>query len=319
VKGKSNISVKSCAGVYGYGFQGQERDNEWKGEGNSINYKYRMHDPRIGRFLSIDPLAVHFPWNSPYSFSMNRVIDKIELEGAEIAEPAYKSLAGGYVTAIDGVGTQAMSEEQVMFQMLSRMGLKVPIYQRQATIGPGNPGAGTPLALAYDMQAYNYEAYGQYLPGVGDIGDGANVAANLFEGNYWSAAAGLFWFIPGSDYLKGFKNLKGARVFGECVEYAEDFMSKKANELMKIGATSVKRFEINLPNGRIGSFTEQLSETGLHQYIEVVKDGETMIFDNMHPDGILKTEYLKSIAGQSRNEGFLDGVDLILNFVTEIK
>jgi RHS repeat-associated protein len=66
-----------------YGFQGQEKDDDIKGEGNSINYKYRMHDPRIGRFFSLDPLAPSYPWNSPYAFSENRVIDGIELEGLE--------------------------------------------------------------------------------------------------------------------------------------------------------------------------------------------------------------------------------------------
>ncbi|HBH05977.1 MAG TPA: hypothetical protein DDX92_05190 [Flavobacteriales bacterium] len=68
---------------YRYGFQGQEKDDEWKGSGNSINYKYRMHDPRLGRFLSLDPLAPDYPHNSPYAFSENRVIDGVELEGLE--------------------------------------------------------------------------------------------------------------------------------------------------------------------------------------------------------------------------------------------
>lgn len=68
---------------YRYGFQGQEKDDELKGEGNSINFKYRMHDPRIGRFFAVDPLASSYPWNSPYSFSENKVIDHIELEGRE--------------------------------------------------------------------------------------------------------------------------------------------------------------------------------------------------------------------------------------------
>ncbi|MDR6302302.1 hypothetical protein GGR31_002982 [Mesonia maritima] len=58
-------------------------DNEVKGEGNSINYKFRMHDPRIGRFFALDPLEKGYPWNSPYAFSENRVIDGIDLEGAE--------------------------------------------------------------------------------------------------------------------------------------------------------------------------------------------------------------------------------------------
>ena len=68
---------------YRYGFQGQEKDDELKGEGNSLNYTFRMHDPRVGRFLSLDPLAPQYPHNSPYAFSENRVIDGVELEGAE--------------------------------------------------------------------------------------------------------------------------------------------------------------------------------------------------------------------------------------------
>lgn len=42
-----------------------------------------MHDPRVGRFFSVDPLARDYPWNSSYAFSENRVIDGIELEGLE--------------------------------------------------------------------------------------------------------------------------------------------------------------------------------------------------------------------------------------------
>ncbi|WP_236458909.1 RHS repeat-associated core domain-containing protein [Flavobacterium jumunjinense] len=42
-----------------------------------------MHDPRLGRFLSRDPLSKNYPWNSDYSYSENRVVDGIELEGLE--------------------------------------------------------------------------------------------------------------------------------------------------------------------------------------------------------------------------------------------
>jgi hypothetical protein len=61
-------------------------DNEIKGEGNSINYKYRMHDPRVGRFFATDPLTHKYPWYSPYSFSGNKVIHRVELEGLEDAK-----------------------------------------------------------------------------------------------------------------------------------------------------------------------------------------------------------------------------------------
>jgi RHS repeat-associated protein len=79
----SNKSVLKERRAYLYGFQGQERDNEFKGDGNSVNYKYRVHDPRLGRFLSIDPLAPKYAHNSPYAFSENIVINAIELEGLE--------------------------------------------------------------------------------------------------------------------------------------------------------------------------------------------------------------------------------------------
>jgi len=68
---------------YRYGYQGSEKDDEIKGKGNSINYKYRMHDPRLGRFFAVDPLYKRYPHNSPYAFSENRVIDGVELEGLE--------------------------------------------------------------------------------------------------------------------------------------------------------------------------------------------------------------------------------------------
>jgi RHS repeat-associated protein len=68
---------------YRYGFQGQEKDDELKGEGNSLNYTFRMHDPRIGRFFAIDPLTKSYPWYTPYSFSGNKVIAFTELEGME--------------------------------------------------------------------------------------------------------------------------------------------------------------------------------------------------------------------------------------------
>ncbi len=80
---KNASSEKNRVNAYRYGFQGQEKDDEIKGPGNSVNFKFRVHDPRLGRFLSIDPLAPEYPHNGPYNFSENRVIDGKELEGLE--------------------------------------------------------------------------------------------------------------------------------------------------------------------------------------------------------------------------------------------
>ena len=63
---------------YRFGFNGQEEDPDM-----GVVFKYRIHDARVGRFLSVDPLAPDYPWNSCYAFAENRVIDGIELEGLE--------------------------------------------------------------------------------------------------------------------------------------------------------------------------------------------------------------------------------------------
>ncbi len=74
---------ESTRGSYRYGFQAQERDDEIKGAGNSVNYTYRMHDTRLGRFFAVDPLFAEYANYSPYMFSGNKVIQYVELEGLE--------------------------------------------------------------------------------------------------------------------------------------------------------------------------------------------------------------------------------------------
>nr|WP_262901665.1 RHS repeat-associated core domain-containing protein [Edaphocola aurantiacus] len=68
---------------YKFGFNGQEKDNELKGKGNSYDFKFRMYDSRLGRFLSQDPLMKVYPWNSVYAFAENTPIQSLDLEGAE--------------------------------------------------------------------------------------------------------------------------------------------------------------------------------------------------------------------------------------------
>jgi RHS repeat-associated protein len=75
---------------YRYGFQGQETDDEWTDSESHIAFTYRCYDARLGRFLSLDPLAPKYPHNSPYAFSENKVIFMIELEGLEAIDPSKK-------------------------------------------------------------------------------------------------------------------------------------------------------------------------------------------------------------------------------------
>jgi RHS repeat-associated protein len=86
---QTTMLVDVCNGVkdrYRFGFNGQEKVNEWAGIGNFMDYKERGQDTRIARFLSRDPLANNFPWYSPYQFAGNSPILFIDLDGTEPAK-----------------------------------------------------------------------------------------------------------------------------------------------------------------------------------------------------------------------------------------
>lgn len=40
--------------------------------------------PDVGRFFNIDPLAIKYPYNSPYAFQENKLGMGVELEGLEL-------------------------------------------------------------------------------------------------------------------------------------------------------------------------------------------------------------------------------------------
>ncbi|WP_315815568.1 RHS repeat-associated core domain-containing protein [Paraflavitalea speifideaquila] len=70
-------------GLYRYGFNGKENDNEAKGPGNSIDFGARIHDPRVGRWLSLDPLQKKYPNESNYVYTGNNPILFVDPDGKD--------------------------------------------------------------------------------------------------------------------------------------------------------------------------------------------------------------------------------------------
>lgn len=89
---------------YRYGFNGKENDNEVKGTGNQQDYGMRIYDPRIGKFLSVDPLASSYPFYTPYQFAGNMPIKYIDLDGLEPAENPQFAGQGAYASQKDADG-----------------------------------------------------------------------------------------------------------------------------------------------------------------------------------------------------------------------
>jgi RHS repeat-associated protein len=68
---------------YRYGFNGKENDTEYGSGGLTQDYGFRMYNPAIAKFLSVDPLAPEYPWYTPYQFAGNMPIWAIDLDGLE--------------------------------------------------------------------------------------------------------------------------------------------------------------------------------------------------------------------------------------------
>ena len=92
----------AATGKYRYGFNGKENDNEVKGEGNQQDYGMRIYDPRIARFLSVDPLMKKYPELTPYQFASNIPIAGVDLDGLEF----YFAADGSFLGQSKNGGTQ---------------------------------------------------------------------------------------------------------------------------------------------------------------------------------------------------------------------
>ncbi|TNF48864.1 MAG: hypothetical protein EP305_04280 [Bacteroidetes bacterium] len=92
------------AAFFRKGYQGSERDDEIKGKGNSYNTDYRILDPRIGKWLSMDPKKS--AWESPYSGMGNNPIafndpfgDTIRVQGRDKLNTEYTFLNGKLINS----------------------------------------------------------------------------------------------------------------------------------------------------------------------------------------------------------------------------
>jgi len=69
-------------GDYRYGFNGKEQDKETSST-TTYDYGFRIYNPAIGRFLSVDPLTKTYPWYTPYQFAGNKPIWATDVDGLE--------------------------------------------------------------------------------------------------------------------------------------------------------------------------------------------------------------------------------------------
>jgi len=111
-----------------------ELDPEVKGDGNSYTTEFRQYDPRLGRWLSLDPLMQKFPSVSPYVAFANNPIwysDPYGLaptggdkKGGE-SSTGKKSSGPGIWQVLKNISTKTVSTLKSLKQAVTRTGYKL--------------------------------------------------------------------------------------------------------------------------------------------------------------------------------------------------
>jgi RHS repeat-associated protein len=134
-------------GSYRYGFNGKENDNEVKGEGNQQDYGLRVYDPRLGKFLSVDPLTKEYPFYTPYQFAGNKPIRFIDIDGGEEGEsmvvrgfivPVLQTVHALWMAA-NFYHIEPKSAEQIKNESLAKLAGVLKEANNIASLGMYNP------------------------------------------------------------------------------------------------------------------------------------------------------------------------------------
>jgi len=201
-------------------------DNEIKGDGNSLEFKYRIYDSRLGRFLSVDPLFKEYPWNSTYAFAENRVIDGIDLEGKEWSA----SMDQGVMVAdgtLKGVNTFKFT-------------IKIKVYNASGVISDQNE-----LNSITNQVKSTFEGgFDQYVKAV----------------NTYFSADVQFEFVDSEDKLGDFglileNRINDEKVTGNC----------RMGYTNTIGDTQVNRIWLTVAHNGVKIDLNQIGRSGAHE------------------------------------------------------
>ncbi|HEY4063621.1 MAG TPA: RHS repeat-associated core domain-containing protein, partial [Puia sp.] len=288
---------------YRYGFNGKEKDDEVKGDGDQIDYGMRVYDPRVGRFLSVDPLSKSYAQLTPYQYSGNSPISGIDLDGKEfnwfMLEWAEKKLLG--TTHLQkmrqGAIEQAAKDVSDIYNgikdFINKKGNSAPIYGNGTTLTGGIPPGfkmnmdpGTQLGM-------------QVFKGVAkEYGD---LIAKAFSGNDKAVGAAAFevaiLFLPGPEEAKELsllpRGFKDAEQFSKVGEELTEALNKSGIKFKEIGVAGSSVTGVSSKGGEFREIAENgMKASDIDVFIVLDEDipikGGVRRPDFIHPDKLLK-------------------------------
>lgn len=263
---------------YRYGFNGKEGDDEVKGDDNQQDYGMRIYDPRVGRFLSVDPIAREYPMLSSYQFASNRPIQAIDIDGLE----AYFNNSGEFVkwgTDVSNTAPVILIHDAKEIQL----SINVKEFQTRVYFVTGE-GADKTSAPYYAHTLKNAKAYGYHGEG---FTEDKMLRVLWNDGTYKK-----------DDYLKGLPEVKKkANGKWEGYEPYKIAFPKKDNfnlydAAMKTSASAILNAEAGLSEdptrgatnwgGGDGNYKFYLKKFGPDNIIKIITGGAQHNFFNLN-------------------------------------
>ncbi len=273
-----------------FGFNGQEKDNEIKGIGNSLDFTERIYDSRLGKFLSIDGLTAKYPWYTPYQFAGNTPIQAIDIDGLEECIMTFR-FEDGRATQLKTVKNSYIVREK---QVVNRYATyKDVIYDKRT---------GKPMEQSQIGQV-------QYQYKDGD-GNSLNIRRD-YDGNY----------VPGNNEMMplGANNLLGSVYIGpvnptytdENGETQADYRREPQDE---VDAAALKHDQAYDALGASGPKSAFFDEATLGADKALVKDAQAVI-----NKGTTGTDNVtgKKVTGRTRSRA--KKVKALFNIITKSK
>jgi len=118
----SGMSTRVIGG-YRYSFNGKETDSET----GLQDYGFRIYNPSLGKFLSVDPLVDEYPYYTPYQFAGDMPIWAIDLDGLEPAETRISSNSiTNHCFVLPSVNSFKQNQSVNKKQTAANVGMKTP-------------------------------------------------------------------------------------------------------------------------------------------------------------------------------------------------
>jgi RHS repeat-associated protein len=206
-------------------------DEETYGGGNAYDFGARIHDTRLGRFLSIDPYTKAYPSITTYSFGGNSPILFIDKDGKF---PWLTGLIGAGVNIAVGYIGNTLNGEKYTWKDAGRDGAIGFV------VGSGMA-LFTPLIGIQPASTL----IGKVIQG-GLIGAPSQLISNAFD-QTWKIANGDQEFWDNEKFaISGVGGLFGGAAAGGMSKFASQFMDKVGDKMFKDFTKSELRSYINI-------------------------------------------------------------------------